>query len=515
MEIVREFEKFYKRRSEQPLRIYERSVIERSENTFFLIRVGYERKLVIVNPRPRPLLEDFAFEEEGELKVGNEFFRYLICPCNHSNAKKLRENFSFTKPKVLGNILAAGMGDRIGLTTPAHIRAARRSEVFPVLAQQSIREMDRTQRSPRMVLDDVSWAVFQEGYRGGFAADADHLKTKDDVAATYEVGFTMFTIDPSDYVDDGAQEYELDRLERKFEELPWDDLKCKPEEYFQRYLQREFEIPSLGRTLKLEFTREELLRTSVKFSAALAHVNKLVKYLRDLSGGENFDIEISVDETETPTSWLEHFFIASELKRLGIRVRALAPKFVGRFEKAVDYIGDIDEFKKTFQDHVLIAKHCGPYKLSIHSGSDKFSVYPIVGRLGDDLIHLKTSGTSYLEALRVIARNDPKTFREIIDYSLKRFEEDRKTYQLTTDLSAVPDPEDVEDERLEEVFLDEDDGRQVMHVTYGSILTAKDDNGWLFRDHIRKILMDHEEEHYRTVASHLERHFKELGFATV
>jgi len=510
--VAREFKQFYERRTGQPVRLYERSVVERNGNVLFLIRVGYERKLVITIIGSKPPVGNFTAEEQGEMAAGGTAYRYLVCPCNHLNAEMLREYFTFTRPKVMGSILAAGMGDRIGLTTPAHIRAARRFNVFPVLAQQSVREMSWTGRSPWEVLDDVSWAVFQEGYQGGFAADANHLKTEEDVAATFEAGFTMFTLDPSDHVDDEAGGYDLDTLERKFKELPWKDLKCGPQEYFERYLNKRFDIHSQDHALGLEFTREKLLRTAVKYSAALAHVSRLVGYLRDISKGADFDLEISVDETDTPTSPLEHFFIASELKRLGIQIRSLAPRFVGRFEKAVDYIGDTDEFEKAFRDHVLIAKHCGPYKLSIHSGSDKFSIYPIMGELGGDLIHLKTAGTSYLEALRIVARHDPRLFRGIVGYALERFEENRKAYSISADSSAIADPNEVKDAELEEVFLNENNGRQVMHITYGSILTARDGNGWLFRDRVRKVLMEHEEEYYQTVASHFERHFRAIGF---
>lgn len=510
--VTREFRRFYERLTGQPVRIYDRSVVEQGGNAFFLIRVGYERKLIVVALGSQPSPKDFTAEGQGELVLEGEGMahRYQVCPCNHPNAKRLREHFTFTRPNVVGSALAAGMGDRIGLATPAHIRAAKRFGVLPVLAQQSIREMNRTKRSPHEVLDDVSWAVFQEGYHGGFAADADHLKNEEDIAATFEAGFTMFTLDPSDYVDDLTGEYGIALLERKFKKLPWKELGCGPQEYCERYLNKRFQIRSQHHVLNVEFTREALYRVAVKYSSALAHVRALVEYLKDLSG-ENFDLEISIDETNTPTSPSEHLFIASELKRLGIPIRSLAPRFVGRFEKGVDYIGAIDEFERAFRDHVLIARHWG-YKLGIHSGSDKFSIYPIMGELGGDTIHLKTAGTSYLEALRIVARHDPQLFRRVVCYALERFGEDRKAYQISADPSALPDPGEVGDGELEEVFLNENNGRQVMHITYGSILTAKGGKGWLFRDRMREVLMDHEDEFYQTVASHLKRHFRALGF---
>jgi len=373
--------------------------------------------------------------------------------------------------------------------------------------------MIRTARSPHEVLDDVSWAVFQEGYRGGFAADADHLKTEEDIDETFNAGFTMYTIDPSDYVDNEADEYSLNVLKNKFKKLPWDALDCREDDYYKEYLNKRFELSTLDKNhvLVFEFSEENLLRAAVKYSVAIAHTVKLKRHLEELFGERKFDLEMSIDETETPTSILEHFFIASELKRLNVKVQGLALRFVGAFEKAIDYIGNPEEFERSLRDHVLIARSCGPYKLSVHSGSDKFSIYPILGKLARDLIHLKTAGTSYLEALRVIARNDPPLLREILNYSFNCFEKDRKAYHVSTDLSVIPNPSDIADEDLERALLDENNSRQLLHITYGSILTAKSGDGeWLFRNRIKEILINNEEEYYQTVAAHIERHIEAL-----
>jgi len=512
--IVKGFEELCKQQN-RPVRVYVSSVVREKSCVFFLIRKNGKRKLVVLRPQTElgQSCNGFVAQEEGELKMGEMVFRYQVCPCTHPNASLLRKLFPFTRPQVMGLTPAIGMGDRIGLATPGHIRAAKKFGVFPVLAQQSIREMTRTSRSPQEVLDDVSWAVFQEGYRGGFAADADHLKNEKEVNETFEAGFTMYTIDPSDYVDDKADEYDLTLLRDKFKKLPWQDLECKEENCLREYLNKKFIVltQEKDRVLELTFSEEELLRAAVKYSAAIAHAAKLKRHLDKLFRGRKFDLEISIDETDTPTSPLEHFFIASELRRLN-QVQGLALRFLGEFEKAIDYIGNPEEFEKTFQDHVLIARSCGPYKLSIHSGSDKFSIYPIVGKLAGDLIHLKTAGTSYLEALRIVARHDPSLFREIISHSFGCFEEDRKTYHISTELSMIANPEEVADKDLEKIFLEENGGRQLLHVTFGSILTAKTENGgWLFRDRLKEVLIDNEEEYYQTVAAHFERHIRALG----
>jgi hypothetical protein len=511
-EVIKGFKKLFERKN-RPLKVYFSSVVRKNGCILFLIRERYELKLAIICPQAGPdtTCGDFIAEEHEMLEIAGAVLEYWLCPCSHQNASLLRERFPFTRPKVMGLTPAIGMGDRLGLATPGHIRAVKKFGVFPVLAQQSIREMARTHRTPEEVLDDVSWAVFQEGYRGGFAADADHLKNENDVCETFKAGFTMYTIDPSEYVDDNADEYDLDMLKEKFEKLPWQELKCRPEDYFREYLNKEFEVhDERGRCiLEFMFSEETLRRAAVKYSAAIAHVAKLKSLLDKLFGGKEFDFEISVDETSKPTSTLEHLFIALELRRLNIRVQGLALRFVGKFEKAVDYIGNLGEFEKTFRDHVLIARSYGPYKLSIHSGSDKFSIYPIIGKLAGDIIHLKTAGTSYLEALRIIAHHNPPLFREIVKYSSRCFEKDRKSYSISAEPSAIPDPEKVPDRDLERAFLDDNIGRQLLHVTFGTILTArKEDGNWLFRDRISKTLIDNEEEYYQTLVAHFERHIK-------
>jgi len=499
------------RQRSRKVRIYESSVVRKDNHILFLIREDLECKLVIIGHKSELNPPgSFISEEEGEFEFEAEAIKYTVCLCNHLNAVALRKLLHFASPRVIGLAPAIGTGDRFGLATPGHIRALRGLNIIPVLAQQSSREMTRTSRSPKEVLDDVSWAVFQEGYRGGFAVDADHLKTIGELDAAFEAGFTMYTIDPSDFVDGEADGYDHKELKEKFEQLPWKELKCERDYYLEALESNLGIVPS--REVKMtEINIEALTRAAVKYSEAIAYTAKMHRHLLKLFGRRKFDFEMSVDETETPTSPLEHVLIASELKRLGVRISGLALRFAGRFEKGIDFIGDLGQFKESFARHVSIAQTCGPYKLSIHSGSDKFSIFPIIGRLASNMIHLKTAGTSYLEALRVVVRHDPALFREIVKYSMAFFDRDRKSYHLSANLSVIPDPDQVPDKSLEAVFLDDDNGRQLLHVTYGSILTARGCNGeMLFRDRLRRILIENEEEHYETVAKHIRRHVESL-----
>jgi len=215
-------------------------------------------------------------------------------------------------------------------------------------------------------------------------------------------------------------------------------------------------------------------------------------------GGEGFEFEMSVDETETPTTTEEHFFIASELKRLGVQWVSLAPRYVGRFEKGADYIGDLGEFEAEIAKHAAIARALGPYKLSIHSGSDKFSIYPIVAQQTRGLAHLKTAGTSFLEALRVVAQVKPALFREILAFARERYDTDRATYHVSAQLAKVPAPEALSDADLPGL-LEQFDARQVLHVTFGSALDR-------FGDQLLVVLREHEEVYYGMLESHFKRH---------
>ena len=155
-----------------------------------------------------------------------------------------------------------------------------------------------------------------------------------------------------------------------------------------------------------------------------------------------FELELSIDETRQPTSLAEHFIIADQFRRQGLKLTSVAPKFWGEFEKGVDYKGDIGKFERSLSDHALLARELGPYKLSLHSGSDKLSLYPILARATNGCFHVKTAGTSYLEALRVVARHDEPLFRRIVDMARRYYERDKATYHVSADINSLP-PSDV------------------------------------------------------------------------
>lgn len=472
------------------LSIYPNSVTA-GGGAVFALAAGQTGKhlLIIQSPSKTSSLQPPIFFSGQTYALGDSHL--TLCPIDAANVASLRAALPFLRPQRLGLATSVGCGDRLGLATPGHIRAVRWSGVAPILAQQSMRENARTGRTPQDVIDDATWGVFQEGWRDGYGADADHLKTTEHIDACVSAGYTFFTIDPGDHVIDEAHVAPVGRLSAILDSLPWAGLETTLPDLKRRYLGRRF---AMGEALDLSFDEETLARAAAKYGAAIAHTARMYRHLAGLT--EDFELEVSVDETENVTSPAEHFFFANELQRLGVGWVSLAPRYVGRFEKGVDYIGDVRELEGSLAAHAAIARHLGPYKLSIHSGSDKFSIYPAFARQCEGLVHLKTAGTSYLEALSAVAQLDPELFRRILALAIARYPTDRATYHVSASLGQVSaaladsDPATV---------LDQFDARQVLHVTFGSVMAA-------FGSEIKPILAEHEEVHYAALEAHFRRH---------
>jgi hypothetical protein len=229
----------------------------------------------------------------------------------------------------------------------------------------------------------------------------------------------------------------------------------------------------------------------------VARVAELDAHIRQAMGGKPYDLEVSVDETATVTTAVEHRYIALELKRLEIAFIGLAPRFVGDFEKGVDYIGSLKDFELDYTQHAAIARELGPYKLSIHSGSDKFSVYPIIARLSGSFVHLKTAGTSWVEALRVIAQQDAALFRQILNLAAEGYEQNRASYHVSGRVDQIPQVSDAELPML----LDQFDPREVLHVSFGPVLAQ-------FYDAIYATLNANIETYWETLHHHFNRHIQ-------
>jgi len=474
---------------------YRSSVTEAGDAVLFMIRQQHENYLVVFE------VSDFQFIGE---KIELDGQGFLKCPLSHENAVVLRKQFPFTKPVLLGKSDSYGLGDRLGNAGAAHLKAIRKTSFKPVLAQQSIRELERTGRTAEDVLDAASWAAFREGYRDGFGADGDHLKTTDDIDLMVNAGYTMFTIDPSDYVVNEAVKLSEQELLNRVKKLPWRTLQTDQTTLINDWQNREI---TLWDGYKLKPTKEEILAGLVKYGKVIAHTKKLADYISQTYPDHPAELELSVDETDQPTTLFEHYLIASELDRLGVELVSLAPRFCGDFEKGVDFRGDLNQFKNEYLHHLAIAKMFGGYKLSIHSGSDKFSVYEVIGSINQGAVHVKTAGTSYLEALRTVAEANPGLFQEILEFSKTRFESDKKTYHISGRPENIPDTESLESEPLKEL-LNHDDTRQVLHVAYGSVLHGQGETSRRFKQELMKTLGDFEQLYEENIEQHFDRHLE-------
>jgi hypothetical protein len=431
------------------------------------------------------LIEGDYSSFQGELEDGT-----YRCPLTPENANALRTRLPWLNPVPLGLATSFGFGDRLGNATPGHVAAVKGTGIAPIFAQQSVRENDRTGRNPRIVLDDAMWGIFEMGWREPWGADADHVKNIEDMSHFIEVGYSFYTIDPNEYVDNDAHKDSIDTLRGKVVDFPWDRLGISLEGLKRMYL----ENPIHAEGTLIEFQEESLLRAVVKYGRAIAHVKTLSDYL--VQHVDEFDLEISVDETDTPTTILEHYYIANELRRLEVPFVSLAPRFIGSFQKGVDYIGDIKTFDDELKGHVAVMHNIGGYKLSVHTGSDKLSIYPSIAQQTHNLVHVKTAGTSYLEGLRVIASVDKPFFREILDFARSRYEMDRATYHLFGSVDKVPPSNALTDEELLGLF-EQFDARQVLHVTFGSVV-----------DHYGERLMDVLNAKFEIYHERLQRHFE-------
>jgi hypothetical protein len=479
------------------------SLVESCGAEWALVRDRGRSRLAVAVPAGSRVLDDL----EGETQ-GSPGGTLLVGPLSHRNATGLRGHLSWLRPRPLGTRTSAGLGDRLGLATPGHVRAVRAvggfAAIAPVFPQQSIREMTRTGRTPAEVMDDATWGMFAEGWRDGTGADADHLKTPEDIDACLPVGFSMFTIDPGEHVDPTADAADLATLRARAAGLPWGALSDTEDAMRHRYLGRSTEVEHLT----IAFDERTLLRAAVKYGKAVAHVAAMARHLRKASGPRLVELEVSVDETETPTSPAEHFWVANELNRLEVDWVSLAPRFVGRFEKGVDYVGDLGALEKDVAAHAALARHFGPYKLSLHSGSDKFSVYPIAARLARGLVHLKTAGTSYLEALRTAAAVDPAFFRRVYAFARERYDTDKASYHVSAELGKAPRAEDVPETDLPGL-LEQFDAREILHVTFGSVLRATAPDGKLrFKDTLFALLRANPEAYARNLEAHFVKHLR-------
>lgn len=400
--------------------------------------------------------------------------------------------FPHLKPKPLDHRPSFGCGDRLGMVSRAHIRALAQFPVFPVLAQQSPRELERTRRTFVDVLLDAVWGLLEEGYPGPFGADADHIRDEIHLREARDLGFSMYTLDLSEKMNMLAFEKDISVLRRWFE-----TLNPSQKEVFKVYAGKRY---NLTPEATIDFSEERFLPIFLAYLPVLEEAERLFAILQE--GLTDFSLEISLDEGGVVTSPEAHFFVASELHRRKIDFQSLAPRFPGSFEKGIDYIGSVSAFAQALYIHEVVCENLGGYRLSLHSGSDKFSIYSVFAQKTGGVFHIKTSGTSWLAALETVAEAHPTLFARIYHVAYETFEENAKAYQISVRKEELPKVSDLREENLSCLLFDPR-VRQFLHISYGSVLNT-------LGEELRETLWKEEDRHCEKVRRNIERHLQAL-----
>jgi hypothetical protein len=285
-----------------------------------------------------------------------------------------------------------GMGDRFGAEGEAQLQAivaakAEGIDVCPVW-NKSHREHTIVGTEPPSLRIEADAAVKALDWQGEHFVDADHinLATVEGFAETAD----FFTLDVADAVGETAAPEKVETF-----------LKAN-----EKYIGT---LAIDGTDSPIGLSREELEGSAAKFLAAIEKAGAIYRRIVELKGEAPFATEVSIDETDYAQSPGELFCILSMIAAEGIPAQTVAPKFTGRFNKGVDYVGDLSQFEKEFDEDLHVIRYAisefglpENLKLSVHSGSDKFSLYPIIGKLIDQHhagLHVKTAGTTWLEEL--------------------------------------------------------------------------------------------------------------------
>lgn len=334
-----------------------------------------------------------------------------------------------------------GVGDRFSHQGKAQLRAIMKAnenglDINPVW-NKSNREHKYVHSKPEDTRKEADNAVKALNFTGQYFVDADHINLT--TVAPFVAVSDFFTLDVASFIGQPSPQEVIDGFIASCE----------------KYM-GQLHIPGIEKPI--EITRELLEKIANKFLAATQQASEIYTYLAAEKGAGNFITEVSMDEVETPQTPVELFFILKMLADKSVPAQTIAPKFTGRFNKGVDYVGNREQFAKEFEEDVLVldfaVKEFGlpeELKLSVHSGSDKFSIYPImaevINRYGKGL-HLKTAGTTWLEEVIGLAKAGGEGLalaKKIYANSLNRKEELCAPYAdvIDIDSSKLPSIEEV------------------------------------------------------------------------
>jgi hypothetical protein len=334
-----------------------------------------------------------------------------------------------------------GIGDRFNHEGKAQLRAIikakkRGIDITPVW-NKSNREHDIVHSEPEGTRIEADEAVRSLDWDGIYCVDADHINLRNVDRFIEHADF--FTLDVAMYIGNESSAEEIEAFIDS----------CA-------VLGEKIEIPGIEEPVIV--TRELLTAVAGKFLAAIKEAGKIYRHIASSKGVGNFITEVSMDEVETPQTPVDMLFILKMIANEKIPAQTIAPKFTGRFNKGVDYVGDVAQFAKEFEQDVLVIDFAiqefglpEDLKLSVHSGSDKFTIYPVMAGIikkYDKGIHVKTAGTTWLEeviGLAVSGDEGLHVAKEIYAKALARKNELCAPYADVIDIddSQLPSAEEV------------------------------------------------------------------------
>ncbi len=366
-----------------------------------------------------------------------------------------------------------GCGDRFGRQGEAQLRAYMSAaecgiEVSPVW-NKSHREHTTVHTEPASVRTEADAAVKALGWTRSYFVDADHISLPN-VDGFIDVS-DFFTIDVADYIGKAANAADIQDIVLSMSDLAGEIM-----------------LPGLPDALVVSVA--EIRRIAEKYLYAVKEAGRIYRHIEERKSGA-FIVEVSMDETDDPQSPVEMLFILGMIAREGIPVDTIAPKFSGRFNKGVDYVGDTAQFEREFEQDVAALKFASntfglkdSLRLSMHSGSDKFSIYAPINRVlkkFDVGLHVKTAGTTWLEEMIGLGEaggDGLAVAKKIYARALDRYDELAAPYATVIDIDPdqLPSAETVEgwDSAAFVGALRHDPGcaaynpsfRQLIHVAY-------------------------------------------------
>lgn len=404
-----------------------------------------------------------------------------------------------------------GVGDRFAHQGKAQLAAIMKAaeqgvEVVPVW-NKSNREHQTIGSEIASCRAAADAAVKDLGWTKSHYVDADHINLK--IVDPFLSSSDFYTIDVADAIGTPADQTDVDAFVESVTDLVGS-----------------LEIPGIPDALTL--TRESITATANHYLKAAQLAGEIYRYIASKNGEGNFVTEVSMDETDNPQTPPELLVILAALAKEGIPIQTIAPKFTGRFNKGVDYVGDVAQFEKEFEDDLAviafaIEKYGLPsnLKLSVHSGSDKFSIYAPIRRALEKTgagLHIKTAGTTWLEELIGLAEAGGDGLQLAKDVYSQAFENSEALcapYATVIDIdpAKLPSPDTVQawtsDQYVNALRHDPSHAefnssfRQLLHVGYK--IAAK------MGDRYLNMLVECEESISRNVTENLyERHLKPL-----